>query len=147
MWATCYGNKVTRWDARTNTAHSIEPWLITLDSAPNEAKYRCHWTSPIAVDPFDGKVYYGCQMILATKNDGTTWTEFSPDLSTKDPRYVVSNGGLVGDNLGQYDGEVVWSIAPSTLQRGLLWAGTNDGKLWVTTTANAPKATAAYVTR
>jgi hypothetical protein len=141
VWATCYGNKVTRWDARTNTAHSIEPWLITLDSPPNEAKYRCHWTSPIAVDPFDGKVYYGCQMILATSNNGTTWTEFSPDLSTKDPSRVVSNGGLQGDNLGQYNGEVVWSIAPSKIQRGLLWAGTNDGKLWVTRTANQAKAT------
>ena len=147
VWATCYGNKVTRWDARTNTAHSIEPWLITLDSAPNEAKYRCHWTSPIAVDPFDGKVYYGCQMILATANDGKTWTEFSPDLSTKDPKYVVSNGGLVGDNLGQYDGEVVWAIAPSTIQRGLIWAGTNDGKLWLTKTANLPKATWVDVTK
>lgn len=139
VWATCYGNKVTKWDARTNTAHSIEPWLITLDSPPNEAKYRCHWTSPIAVDPFDGKVYYGCQMILATSNSGTTWTEFSPDLSTKDPRYIVSNGGLVGDNLGQYDGEVVWAIAPSQIQKGLLWAGTNDGKLWVTKTSNLAK--------
>lgn len=147
VWATCYGNKVTRWDARTNTAHSIEPWLITLDSAPNEAKYRCHWTAPLAVDPFDGKVYYGCQLILATSNSGTTWTEFSPDLSTQDPSRVVSNGGLVGDNLGQYDGEVVWAIAPSTIQKGLLWAGTNDGKLWLTKTANLPKATWIDVTK
>jgi hypothetical protein len=141
VWATCYGNKVTRWDARTNTPHSIEPWLITLDSAPNDAKYRCHWTAPIAVDPFDGKVYYGCQVIFATSNNGTTWTEISPDLSTNDPSRIVSSGGLVGDNLGQWSGEVVWSIAPSTLQRGLLWAGTNDGKLWMTKTANQAKPT------
>ena len=139
VWATCYGNKVTKWDARTNTPHSIEPWLITLDSPPNETKYRCHWTSPLAVDPFDGKVYYGCQNILATSNSGTTWTEFSPDLSTKDPSRIVSNGGLVGDNLGQWDGEVVWAIAPSEIQRGLLWAGTNDGKLWMTKTSNLAK--------
>ena len=147
VWATCYGNKVTKWDARTNTAHSIEPWLITLDSAPNDAKYRCHWTAPIAVDPFDGKVYYGCQLIFATSNSGTTWTEFSPDLSTKDPSRIVSNGGLVGDNLGQWSGEVVWSIAPSTVQRGLLWAGTNDGKLWMTKTSNMPKATWVDITK
>ena len=147
VWATCYGNKVTRWDARTNTAHSIEPWLITLDSSPSDAKYRCHWTSPIAVDPFDGKVYYGCQLIFATSNSGTTWTEFSPDLSTKDPSRIVSNGGLVGDNLGQWSGEVVWAIAPSTIQRGLIWAGTNDGKLWLTKTANLPKATWLDITK
>src|ERR1039457_6146741 len=45
---------------------------------------------------------------------------------------VQTNGGPDGDNLGQYDGEVVWAIAPSPIQRGLLWAGTNDGKLWLT---------------
>ena len=56
-------------------------------------------------------------------------------------------GGLVGDNLGQYDGEVVWSIAPSTIQRGLLWAGTNDGKLWLTKDVNAEKPTWIDVTK
>jgi photosystem II stability/assembly factor-like uncharacterized protein len=133
VYASCYGNKVTRWDANKGTARSIEPWMVTLDSPPNDAKYRCHWTAPMAIDPFDtNNVLYGCQMILRTSNGGQSWTEFSPDLSTKDPSRIVSNGGIVGDNLGQYDGEVVWSIAYSTIQRGLIWTGTNDGKLWYT---------------
>ncbi len=133
VYASCYGNKVTRWDARTGTARSIEPWMITLDSPPNEAKYRCHWTAPMAIDPFDhDTVLYGCQLILKTTNGGQSWTELSPDLSTKDPARIVSNGGIVGDNLGQYAGEVVWDIEYSKIQRGLIWAGTNDGKLWYT---------------
>src|SRR4029453_9764114 len=110
-----------------------QPWMVTLDSAPNETKYRCHWTSPLAIDPFHTKnVLYGCQLILKTVNGGQSWTELSPDLSTKDPSRIVSNGGIVGDNLGQYDGEVVWSIEYSKIQQGLIWAGTNDGKLWNT---------------
>jgi photosystem II stability/assembly factor-like uncharacterized protein len=133
VYASCYGNKVTRWDARTSTARSIEPWLVTLDSPPNETKYRCHWTAPMAIDPFDhNTVLYGCQLILKTTNGGQSWTELSPDLSTKDPSRIVSNGGLVGDNLGQYAGEVVWDIEFSKIQKGLIWAGTNDGKLWYT---------------
>src|SRR3954469_4064857 len=133
VYASCYGNKVTRWDANIGTARSIEPWMVSLDSPPNEAKYRCHWTAPMAIDPFDTKnVLYGCQVILKTANGGQSWTEFSPDLSTKDPSRVASNGGLVGDNLGQYNGEVVWSIEYSKIQKGLIWAGTNDGKLWYT---------------
>jgi photosystem II stability/assembly factor-like uncharacterized protein len=133
VYASCYGNKVTRWDARTGTARSIEPWMVSLDSPPNEAKYRCHWTAPMAIDPFDhDTVLYGCQLILKTTNGGQSWTEASPDLSTKDPSRIVSNGGLVGDNLGQYNGEVVWDIEYSKIQRGLIWAGTNDGKLWYT---------------
>jgi photosystem II stability/assembly factor-like uncharacterized protein len=133
IYASCYGNKVTRWDARTGTARSIEPWMITLDSPPNESKYRCHWTAPMAIDPFDTKnVLYGCQLILKTANGGQSWTEFSPDLSTKDPSRIVSNGGIVGDNLGQYAGEVLWDIEYSKIQQGLIWAGTNDGKFWYT---------------
>src|SRR5262249_37637102 len=86
IYASCYGNKVTRWDAKMGTARSIEPWEISLDSPPNEAKYRCHWTAPMAIDPFDTKnVLYGCQVILKTSNGGQSWTEFSPDLSAKDP--------------------------------------------------------------
>ena len=133
VYASCYGNKVTRWDARTGTARSIEPWMITLDSPPNESKYRCHWTAPMAIDPFDTRnVLYGCQLILKTSNGGQSWSELSPDLSTKDPSRIVSNGGLVGDNLGQYSGEVLWDIEYSKIQQGLIWAGTNDGKLWYT---------------
>ncbi|HXR98673.1 MAG TPA: hypothetical protein VN709_12600 [Terriglobales bacterium] len=133
VWATCYGNKLTRYDAREGEAHSVEPSEISLDSPPNQVKYRCHWTAPLAIDPFDhNNVYYGCQVILKTSDKGNSWAPVSPDLSTHDPSRVVSNGGIVGDNLGQYDGEVVWAMAPSPVQRGLLWAGTNDGKLWYT---------------
>jgi len=133
VWATCYGNKVTRWDARIKHARSISPWMMTLDSPPNEIKYRCHWTSPLAIDPFDhNTVYYGCQVIFKTSNGGQNWSVISPDLSTQDPSRIVPSGGIVGDNLGQFYGEVVFAIAPSPVQKGLIWAGTNDGQIWHT---------------
>ncbi len=138
VWATCYGDEVTRWNARTKLARSVSPWLHTLDSPPNNAKYRCHWTAPLALDPFDhNTVYYGCQVIFKTTNSGDSWNVISPDLSTQDPNRNVPSGGLVGDNLGQFYGEVVYSIAPSPLQRGLIWAGTNDGLVWNTNDAGA----------
>ena len=77
-------------------------------------------------------VYYGCQMVLRTTNGGVSWTELSQDLSTRDPARITPSGGIVGDNLGQFYGEVVFSIAPSDVERGLIWAGTNDGKVWYT---------------
>ena len=133
IWASCYGNEVTRFDAKTHIARSISPWLHTLDSEPNKAKYRCHWTPPLAVDPFDhNAVYYGCQVVFRTTSGGQSWSVISEDLSTRDPKYVVSSGGIVRDNLGQFYGEVVFAIAPSEIQRGLVWAGTNDGKVWYT---------------
>ena len=133
VWATCYGATVTRYDARQGRARHVSPGIHTLDSAPNELKYRCHWTPPLAIDPFDhNAVYFGCQVIFKTVNGGQSWTVISPDLSTKDSSRIVSSGGIVGDNLGQFYGEVVFAIAPSELQKGLLWAGTNDGQIWNT---------------
>jgi photosystem II stability/assembly factor-like uncharacterized protein len=133
VWATCYGDTVTRWDARNKEAHSVSPWMHTLDSPPGDLKYRCHWTPPLAIDPFDhNTVYYGCQVIFKTTNAGQNWSVISPDLSTQDPSRLGSSGGIVGDNLGQFYGEVVFAIAPSTIQKGLIWAGTNDGQVWYT---------------
>ena len=138
IWASCYGNEVTRYDYRDKRARSVSPWIHTLDSPPDKLKYRCHWTPPLAIDPFDhGTVYYGCQVVFKTSNQGQSWSVISPDLSTRDPKYVVSSGGIVEDNLGQFYGEVVFAIAPSEIQRGLLWAGTNDGKVWYTKDAQA----------
>jgi hypothetical protein len=131
VWSSCYGNEITRWDATTGRARSVSPWIHTLDSEPNKAKYRCHWTPPAVLDPFDhNTVYYGCQVIFKTSDGGDTWDVISPDLSTQDPTRIVSSGGIVGDNLGQFYGEVVFAIAPSPIEKGLLWAGTNDGKIW-----------------
>ena len=133
VWATCYGAEVSRWDARTHFARSVSPWLHTIDSPPNDAKYRCHWTAPLAIDPFDhNTVYYGCQVMFKTSNAGQSWSIISPDLSTQDPARNVSSGGIVGDNLGQFYAEVIYAIAPSPVQKGLIWAGTNDGLVWNT---------------
>jgi photosystem II stability/assembly factor-like uncharacterized protein len=133
IWASCYGNKLTRYDHRRKTARSVAPWMITLDSPPTDGKYRCHWTAPVVVDPFDHEtVYYGCQVIFRTTNQGQSWQVISPDLSTKDPSRIVSSGGVIGDNLGQFAPEVVFAISPSPIRKGLIWAGTNDGKVWYT---------------
>jgi photosystem II stability/assembly factor-like uncharacterized protein len=133
IWATCYGNQVTRFDQRLGRARSVSPWKHTLDHPPTDLKYRCHWTPPLAYDPFEPEsVYYGCQVIFKSTDQGQSWTVISPDLSTQDSSRIAFSGGVIGDNLGQFYGEVVFAIAPSEVQRGLIWAGTNDGLIWVT---------------
>jgi len=71
-------------------------------------------------------------VIFKTSDAGKTWSVVSPDLSTRDPAHIAPSGGIVGDNLGQFYGEVVFAIAPSKIKKGLIWAGTNDGQLWYT---------------
>ncbi|NQW03418.1 MAG: sialidase [Acidobacteria bacterium] len=136
VWGSCYGNKLTRWDALQGTARSVSPSMITFDSSPTLSKHRCHWTAPVAFDAFEPTtVYYGCEVIFKTTNEGQSWVEISPDLSTQDPRLIVESGGVVQDNLGQYAGALVYALASSPRERGLLWAGTNDGKVWYTRNA------------
>jgi len=141
IWSTCYGDEISRLDTRVGYPRAVSPWpMHSLDSPPQELKYRCHWTPPMAIDPFDhNTVYYGCQVIFRTTDGGQTWKEISPDLSTHDPQYLVPSGGIPlkgkirrQDNLGQFYGEVVFAIAPSPAQQGLIWAGTNDGQIWLT---------------
>ena len=131
VWSTCYGNKVTRYDHRLQIPRSVAPAMISLDSPPEDAKYRCHWTAPIAIDPFNhDNVFYGCNVIFQTTSAGQSWKVISPDLSTQDPSKIISSGGIVGDNLGQFAPEVVFAIAFSDVEKGVVWAGTNDGKVW-----------------
>jgi len=141
IWSSCYGDEITRLDTKVGYPRAVSPWpMHPLDSPPEDLKYRCHWTPPLAIDPFDpNTVYYGCQVIFKTTNGGQTWKEISPDLSTHDPQYLVPSGGIPvkgmmrrQDNLGQFYGEVVFAIAPSPAQQGLIWAGTNDGQVWLT---------------
>lgn len=141
IWSTCYGDEITRLNTKVGFPRAVSPWpLHSLDSPPEDLKYRCHWTPPMAIDPLNpNTVYYGCQVIFKTTDGGQHWSVISPDLSTNNPKYLVPSGGIPvdgkmrrQDNLGQFYGEVVFAIAPSPVQEGVIWAGTNDGQVWVT---------------
>ena len=131
VWGTCYAAHVATFDDMAGQRRSVSPWMHTLDSDPVGLKYRCQWSPPLAIDWFDNSVYFGCQVVFRTRNRGQTWEVISPDLSTGDPERIRFSGGVVGDNLGQFYGAVISAIAPSRHEQGVLWVGTNDGKVWI----------------
>ena len=137
VWGTCYAAHVAVFDDISGTQRSVSPWLHTLDSDPVGLKYRCQWSPPLAIDWFDNSVYFGCQVVLRTRDRGQSWQAISPDLSTGDPELIRFSGGVVGDNLGQFYGATISAIAPSRTERGVLWVGTNDGKVWISRDAAA----------
>jgi hypothetical protein len=82
-----------------------------------------------------------------SKDGGRTWRVISPDLTRNDKTKQQSSGGLTPDNIGVEYGDVVYAIAESRAQAGVIWAGTNDGlvqvtrdagKTWTNVTANVP---------
>ncbi|HET9275225.1 MAG TPA: hypothetical protein VFN96_04075 [Gemmatimonadales bacterium] len=143
------GGVVTRFDLRTKVAHHVEVWPeATIGHPAADLRYRFVWTFPLTISPHDpNRVYVGSQHVHVTTDGGRSWQELSPDLTRNDKTRQTVSGGLTPDNIGvEYVG-VVFAIAESRLERGLIWAGTNDGKVhlsrdngrtWTDLTANIP---------
>jgi hypothetical protein len=143
------GGIVTRHDLRTHVTRTLEVWpRATIGTPAAELKYRFVWTFPLTISPHDhNKIYVGSQYVHQTTDGGVSWQVISPDLTLDDKSHQQISGGLTPDNIGVEYAGVVFAIAESPLQAGLLWAGTNDGLLhvsqdggknWTNVTKNVP---------
>jgi photosystem II stability/assembly factor-like uncharacterized protein len=119
-----------RWDIRTGQRKDIRP------SPPaGGPELRFNWNAAIAIDPFDpNTVYYGSQFIHRSPDRGETWSIISPDLTTNRPEWQkqARSGGLTPDVTGAENFTTIITIAPSARERNTLWAGTDDGRIWLT---------------
>jgi len=149
VWSGCYDGGLDRTNLRTGQARSVHVWPdATYGWAPADVKYRWHWTFPIAISPFDhSKVYVGSQYVHMTTNGGQSWSVISPDLTTNDKSHQQNSGGISWDNLMTWDGAVLYAIAESPKQAGVIWTGSNDGQVnitrdggknWTNVTKNIP---------
>jgi photosystem II stability/assembly factor-like uncharacterized protein len=128
------GGIVTRYDLRTNTARNVEVWpQSTVGTPAADVKFRFLWTFPLTISPHDhNKVYVGSQHVHVTTDGGNSWQIISPDLTLNDKSRQQISGGLTPDNIGVEYAGVVFAIAESRLEPGLIWAGTNDGLVQLT---------------
>ncbi len=121
---------IVRWDLRTGERKDIRP------PAPDGAtELRFNWNAGMAVDPFDpNAIYYGSQFLHKSTNRGDAWTIISPDLTTnrKEWQHQDRSGGLTLDVSGAENFTTIIAIAPSAIERGVLWVGTDDGRVHVT---------------
>jgi photosystem II stability/assembly factor-like uncharacterized protein len=139
VWASgtgygAVGGTVERFDERTRQAREVEIWPeYTIGVAAADLKYRFNWTFPVAISPNDHNVVYaGSQFVHRTSDGGQTWQVISPDLTLNDKARQQRSGGLTPDNVGVEYAGVVFAIAESPREKGVVWAGTNDGQLQVT---------------
>jgi photosystem II stability/assembly factor-like uncharacterized protein len=134
VWAGCYDGILDLYDHRSGLSRNVSVWPQAIESWPTEdLKYRIQWTAPLAISPHDNEtVYYGSQYVHRTRNQGQTWEVISPDLTTADPELMRRTGGLTLDDAGPTNAPVVFAIAESRIEPGVIWAGTNDGLVQVT---------------
>ena len=129
------GGNVVRTDMRTREQQLVVPYMGD-DGGPAElAKYRFNWNSPLVPGAHDkNTVYLGGNVVFKSTDFGKTWAAISPDLTTNDKAKQKSAGGPVAfENTGAEYHTTVISVAESPMRAGLIWAGTDDGNLQVTT--------------
>jgi photosystem II stability/assembly factor-like uncharacterized protein len=107
---------------------------ISATTAYPDNTWRSTWTLPIAVSPVDRALYTSHQQIFRSRNQGKSWTIVSPDLTGAPSEDHPSNldPATLADSSGLPRRGVVYALAPSPLDAKTLWAGTDDGRVWIT---------------
>jgi photosystem II stability/assembly factor-like uncharacterized protein len=92
-----------------------------------EAELRAQWMAPVITSQHDpATVYVGFQYVFRSTNRGDTWERISPDLTSNNPSQML----LKSSSAIPY--QTIVALAESPSKAGVLYAGTDDGRLHVT---------------
>ena len=106
---------------------SIDPPAAVIGEEP-----RGEWLAATSMSPHDGALYHGLQYVLKTTDQGKTWQKISDDLSQNDKNKI----GALPYRINY---QAITAITESPLVKGLIYAGTDDGKIHFTTTEGKGK--------
>ncbi|MCX6226424.1 MAG: hypothetical protein NTV01_17025 [Bacteroidia bacterium] len=111
-----YGS-ISRVNLATGDRKSILPRVYD-----NEPPLRGQWLAPFILSPHNPDiVYHGMQYLFMSRDQGNTWNQISPDLTYNDP-----------EKIGDIQYQTLFSVSESPLKFGLIYAGTDDGRLHMT---------------
>ena len=124
-----YGGEGSRWELDTNLS-------VPNTSAPKGSETdRADWTQPLVLSPADPHaLYYASQFLFKTSDGAHTWKQISGDLTRADPGIppnLDATAAAATDRNGKRG--VIYAVAPSPLTAPLIWIGTDDGLIHVTT--------------
>ena len=128
---TIFGGKLSRYDRNTAQGQNILPVPL---GGPD---FRVIRTEPIVFDPFDShQMYFTANTLWLTGDGGRSWKQVSPDLTRKTWDVPAVVGIYRQDPSAQPKQRgVIYALALSPVQRGMIWAGTDDGLIWITNDA------------
>ncbi len=130
VYAEYQGGNMARINLTTLKSENIQP-KKTL----KEEKLRWNWNTPIVLGSKNPKnLYVGAQYVFKSTDQGRTWNRISGDLTTNDKAKLKQeeSGGLSADNTSAENHCTIFTIAESSLDENIIWAGTDDGNLQYT---------------
>ena len=127
-YGTSQNGDLYRYDKLTGYYQSIAPTAKEMST-----HLRFNWNAGFAKDPFnENTAYYGSQFLHKTTDKGKNWQTISPDLTTNNPEHQKPDyGGLTLDVSGAEKYNSIIAIAPSFLDKNLIWVGTDDGQVQI----------------
>jgi photosystem II stability/assembly factor-like uncharacterized protein len=129
-YAMSQGGQLSRWNLETGEQRLIRPQPPTADT-----DLRFNWSAGLAIDPFDpATIYYGSQFLHKSTDRGLNWTVISDDLTTNNKEWQSfrTSGGITLDVTAAENFTSIITVAPSKLEQGVIWVGTDDGRIHVT---------------
>src|SRR5262249_39415228 len=124
-----YGDTVTRCDQTTNNGKDVSPTL----GLPGP--FRTTWTLPLVFSKADPhSLYFSRQVLFKTTDGGQNWQRISPDLTREHPGVPPNLDEATAQDTAVKDARrgVIYTIAPSPLERDRIWIGTDDGLIQLT---------------
>ncbi len=124
------GGRISKWFGQTGDVQNVTPWPVSsYGSRPGTERYRYSWITPLAISPRPPHaMYVGAQVLFRSVDGGQSWKMISPDLSGA-PAGARCEGDVQVERATACGFGVIFAIAPSPAADGVVWAGTDNGRV------------------
>jgi len=129
-------NELVRHDVKREWTRDVQPYPYSvMGQAAATMKERWNWSYPIVFSPISPHpLYVGSQSLWRSQDEGESWQKISPNLTRAEPKTLGETGGPIRpDQDGPEVYGTVYTIAPSPRRSGVIWTGSDDGLVHVTT--------------